>query len=131
MTFWIMLIIGALTAYKNRPPKAVGRLQPLLWRQPKRREICTCSFCTSRRLTRAPAVRGTPQPSPASVQAAVQAPIAVKPPTVRAPVVVTVSTQARLSALAALRRLGFSQKDAQAQLDTSLGLAIQQSLLTS
>jgi hypothetical protein len=46
----------------------------------------------------------------------------------KAPVVVTVSTQTRISALTALRRLGFSQKEAQAQLDTSLGLAIQQSL---
>ena len=47
---------------------------------------------------------------------------------VKAPVAVTVSTQIRLDALATLRRLGFPQEDAQGQLDTSLGLAIQQSL---
>jgi hypothetical protein len=72
--------------------------------------------------------RTTPAP-PVSARVAVQAPIAATPSTARAPVVVTVSTQTRLSALAALRRLGFSHKDAQAQLDTTLGLAIQQSLL--
>jgi hypothetical protein len=69
------------------------------------------------------------QPPPVSAPVAVPAPIAATPSPAKAPVVVTVSTQIRLSALAALRRLGFSHKEAQAQLDTSLGLAIQQSLL--
>jgi hypothetical protein len=73
--------------------------------------------------------RAPQPPPPVSGPVAVQDRIAATPSPAKAPVVVTVSTQIRLSALAALRRLGFSQKDAQAQLDTSLGLAIQQSLL--
>jgi hypothetical protein len=77
---------------------------------------------------RTPSVPVAPVCAPPPTRVAVQTPIAVKPPTARAAVVVTVSTRVRLDALAALRRLGFSQKDAQAQLDTSLGLAIQQSL---
>jgi hypothetical protein len=74
-----------------------------------------------------PSVVRAPQPAPVSAPA-VQTPIAAKPQRAKAPVV-TVSTQVRLRALAALRRLGFTQKDAQAQLDTTLGFAIQQSLL--
>jgi hypothetical protein len=79
---------------------------------------------------RTPSVPAAPVCDPPPAQVAVQAPIVAKPPRVKAPVVVTVSTRIRLDALAALRRLGFSQQDAQAQLDTALGLAIQQSLLT-
>jgi hypothetical protein len=77
---------------------------------------------------RTPSVPVAPVCTPPPAPAIVQAPIAAKLPRAKAPVVVTVSTQIRLDALAALRVLGYSQKDAQAQLDTSLGLAIQQSL---
>jgi hypothetical protein len=72
-------------------------------------------------------IRATRAAAPVVTQARA---IAAKPQRAKAPVVVTVSTQIRLDALGALRRLGFSQQDAQAQLDTALGLAIQQSLLT-
>jgi hypothetical protein len=78
---------------------------------------------------RLPSVPVAPVATPPAGTVATQAPIAATPSAAKAPVVVTVSTQIRLSALGALRRLAFSQKDAQAQLDTSLGLAIQQSLL--
>jgi hypothetical protein len=71
---------------------------------------------------------GTIPATPPAAPVVTQAPIAAKPQRAKASVVVTVSTRIRLDALAALRRLGFSQKDAQAQLDTTLGLAIQQSL---
>jgi hypothetical protein len=125
MTLWTFLVIGWAIAYATRktpvdPDVEFERTHPRppLRPQPSKTRVC------------APAPAKPPStvahpPKPVTVFAPVVAP---KLPTAKAPVVVTVSTQIRLDALAALRCLGYSQKDAQAQLDTSLGLAIQQSL---
>jgi hypothetical protein len=138
MSFLLLFLLGALGAYLKQP-KRVIRYQPLEvpferrrpspWIAPPVAPVAQRAVSPAPSMV-LPSVARAPQPPPASAPAVLQ-PIAAKPQRAKAPVVVTVSTRIRLDALAALRRLGFSQKDAQAQLDTSLGLAIQQSLQKS
>jgi hypothetical protein len=119
MTFWIGVIVFVLVSqYKKRQPVTIGTRQPRPMPPHRLPRVCAPDQKT-------PLSSMVHAPTPPIVCAPVVAP---KAPTAKAPVVVTVSTQTRLNALTALRRLGFSQNEAQAQLDTSLGLAIQQSL---
>jgi hypothetical protein len=144
MTIWLALLLGAIGCYKSRAPKRVTRYQPrevpVHLRRPspwtpdlQESAIRVAALrAYAARLEQAAGIApATPRPAigpPTEAIAHPPAPLVVPAPTAPPLEIITVSTQVRLSTLAALRRLGFSRKDAQGQLDTNLGLAIQRSL---
>ena len=133
--FWIFLGGVLLGAYRARVQRLqreqaarfvmAPRRRPSPWITPPQ-PLQTAVSSAPRVIP--PSVARAPQPSPVSAPVVAQTPIAAKPPTVGAPVVVTFSAQIRTDALMMLERLGYSKPQAVEEMRTPLGLAIQQSL---